>query len=128
MTPRQFVEWAQGYYGPWPEGLKGDIRDYLAEKDEQYLDVLRKVCLEQVPTRIGQVNGYPPDVAGLLHLSGLAGRILEDEARGARELDYAARLLPAPDGEVSSGDMQAMDWSAALAAKIGSLAASKRFR
>jgi hypothetical protein len=128
MTVRQFVDWAQGYYGPWPDGLKADIRDYLAERDEEYLDVLKKVCLEQVPTRIGQVNGYPPDVAKLMELSLAVGKIVEDEARGIRELDYAAKLLPAPDGSVSSGDMQTMDWSVALAAKIASMEGAKRYR
>jgi len=58
MTAKDFVTWAQGYYGNYPEGQKRDIWDYLKEKSPEYLDAL-KITLKM---RFSSKWGHAPDV------------------------------------------------------------------
>jgi len=118
MSASDFGKWAIGYYGPWPEGMKSDIRDYLTERTPEYLAMLKRVCLDKVPSRMGQVNGYPPDVAKMQELAEETSTRLEAEARHGRELEYAAKALPAPEPQLGSGDLMRLDWSQIFARGI----------
>ncbi len=127
MSFAEFVKWAQGYYGAWPRGMMQDVGEYLSEKTPEYLDMLKILCLETVPTRIGQVNGYPPDVAGLMELSREAGRRIEFEARDRREIEYAQNSLPGPEAPTSYSDLMRIDWGLAFRQKFEQLAKAKGF-
>lgn len=129
MTYAEFGQWAVGYYGPWPQGMKADIRDWLTEKSPAFLDTLKAVCLETVPSRLGQVNGYPPDIAVLESLAVETGRRLEAAERHEREVAYAAKMLPAPDPQaISTADMCQLDWASVLTARIRELARAKAYQ
>jgi hypothetical protein len=58
MTPIEFVEWAQGYYGQYPAGQLKDIYVWLRVKSEPYLDALKEETKKTFPSQYGR----PPDV------------------------------------------------------------------
>lgn len=59
MTPLEFTEWAQGYYGDYRQGQKRDIWDYLKVESPEYLDALKAAVLKSFSSQYGK----PPDVA-----------------------------------------------------------------
>ena len=59
MTGRDFIDWVQKYFGPYPEGQKKDIADYIRGLSPVYLDTLKKVLLRSYSSEYRK----PPDVA-----------------------------------------------------------------
>jgi len=59
MTAKEFVAWAQGYYGPYPEGQKRDIGDYLCNLSPAYRDALKATLLKRYSAKWG----HAPDIA-----------------------------------------------------------------
>lgn len=75
MTAKEFVVWATGYYGAYPEGQKRDVWDYLKDKSPAYLAALKAVLVRRYSSKWG----HAPDVA-----------IFEENAREATEsIKYA---------------------------------------
>lgn len=109
MTSADFVTWAQGYYGPYPAGQRVDVAEYLRGLSADDLDELKVQMRAACPSHINQVNGYPPDIEAMERLMPEVRRVVNARARERRELEYAARMLPAPE-PVNSGDMMRLDW------------------
>lgn len=84
-----FMEWAEGYYGKYPEGQREDVLEYLLTWSDVYLEAL-KDCAKKAYS--GQY-GKPPDIAMLNKLYPEAS--VEQAAR-ERALRQAA--LPPPEG------------------------------
>ena len=59
MTAKQFLTWAQAYYGVYPEGQRADVSAYLLPLSPQYLEALKKAMLYHYSAKWGK----PPDVA-----------------------------------------------------------------
>ena len=115
MTSADFATWAQGYYGPYPAGQRADIAEYLRWLSPGELDELKVQMRAACPSHIGQVNGYPPDIEGMEKLIGEVRRVVRARDRETRELAYAAKMLPAPEDQVTSrSEMMAIDWSQLL--------------
>jgi hypothetical protein len=121
MTSKEFAAWAQGYYGPYPAGQHADITEYLHWLTAGELDELKIQMRATCPSHIGQVNGYPPDIEGMEKLIGEVRRVLRDREREAREVAYAAKMLPAPgDIATTDEDLVRLDWSAILRGRVRS--------
>jgi len=56
-----FMEWAEGYYGKYPEGQREDVLEYLLSWNEQYLLSL-KDCVKKT---YSSQYGKPPDISAL---------------------------------------------------------------
>ena len=72
----QFMAWAEGYYGKYPEGQRADIMEYLIPWNESYLAAL-KTCLKKA---YSSQYGKPPDVAVF---NGLYGAVLAEKDKTA---------------------------------------------
>lgn len=119
MTPPDFVAWAQGYYGPYPQGQRADVAEYLHWLKPEELDELKAQMLTTCPSHIGQVNGYPPDIEAMEKLMPEVRRETRARAREAREREMAARMLPAPDDQAASEeDLVRLDWLAILRRRL----------
>ena len=110
MTIGDFANWAQAYYGPYPEGQKRDVYEYLKALSPEELDELRVRMRATCESHIRQVNGYPPDIGGMERIMPEVKQVVEGRARERRELGYAAKMLPAP-GEPTDEDLVTLDWS-----------------
>lgn len=71
MTARDFITWAQGYYGKYPDGQKRDVWDYVRSRSPEYLDALKKTLLKRYSAHWGKA----PDVG-----------IFEDNRREATDM------------------------------------------
>lgn len=60
MTAKEFVSSLQGYYGPYSDGQRAIIGQYLLRQPEDYLAELLAVVIKRYSWSI---YGRPPDVA-----------------------------------------------------------------
>jgi hypothetical protein len=89
MTAMEFVKWAEGYYGIYPQGQKKDIWEYLIKCSKDYLDALKAALLINYSCKWGR----PPDIA------------IFEECRDSAENSIMYRqYLPEPEGEIISPD------------------------
>ena len=86
MTAKEFIAWASGYYGQYPEGQRKDIGAYLIQREGQYLDALKKVLLRNYSSKWG----HTPDIAIFESMA--------DEARKETQQTFVALEEPAPCG------------------------------
>lgn len=87
MTSKEFIAWAQGYYGNYPEGQKKDIWQYIKNLSQDYLDALKDVLMRTHESQWGR----PPDIA-----------IMErcyPEAKQIMDRPKLSTLLEEPDRE-----------------------------
>ena len=91
MSPAaQFMAWAEGYYGKYPEGQRADILEYLIPWNESYLVAL-KTCLK---LSYSSQYGKPPDIAVF---NSLYSAVLAEKEK-------TAPALPAPPSGSSEID------------------------
>lgn len=87
MTAIEFVKWAQGYYGQYPQGQKPDIWNYIKDLSPEYLDALKEALLKTYSSKWGK----PPDIA-----------IFEECRELAENTMMYRKYLPEPEGELIS--------------------------
>lgn len=61
MTGREFMDWAEGYYGPYPAGQRNDVWEYIKPWDANYLDGLKKALMQNFTSQFKT----PPDIAAM---------------------------------------------------------------
>lgn len=61
MTAKEFIEWAEGYYGEYQIGQIKDVTEYLASWDQKYLDGLKKALMQNYTSQFKT----PPDIAAM---------------------------------------------------------------
>lgn len=90
-----FMEWAEGYYGKYPEGQREDVLEYLLTWNEHYLSALRDCVKKTYSSQYGK----PPDISALdkLYMDASAGQAAQERA-----LRLAA--LPLAEGETETDD------------------------
>jgi hypothetical protein len=59
MTGKEFIVWVEGYYGPYPEGQKRDIAEYIGRLCPAYLDSLRLALMHGFTSQYKKA----PDIA-----------------------------------------------------------------
>jgi hypothetical protein len=111
MRAVDFVAWAQGYYGPYPKGQHEDVANYLRSISPEVLDELRLLVRAACPSHIDQVNGYPPDIAGMAKLEDAAQHKAEVKARAAQFIEGTRYLSSRPSSESENyEDPMKLDW------------------
>ena len=96
MTPKDFALWVQGYYGPYPEGQKRDVWEYIKSWEPAYLDALKTVLLANYSSQFKRA----PDIEAMTKLYSLA--VAEKEAR--ERAKRAAAVLQIPDGATETDE------------------------
>lgn len=99
MTVKQFVEWAQGYYAPYPAGQRADVIEYLAACAPAYLDALKASLLRTFSPKYGKA----PAVADFEEAKPEA---LETHSKRIDPTRYAALPEPADD----PAELVMVDW------------------
>lgn len=84
MTTREFIDWVQGYYSPYPVGQKRDIAEYVTRLSPEYLDALKQVLVRRCSSEYRR----PPDVAVFERLS--------EEVEEAVAMSHPQTLIEAP--------------------------------
>jgi len=100
MTISEFVSWAQGYYGPYPEGQRRDVIAYLKDCAPSYLDALKSVLVLKYSSRFGKV----PDVAAFEEFKADALDIHSER------VDPTFLQIEAPKDAVSDEEIAEIDW------------------
>ena len=59
MTPQEFITWAEGYYGAYPEGQMNDVFNYLKSWEPLYIEALKRVTILNHSSQFKT----PPDIA-----------------------------------------------------------------
>ena len=88
----QFMDWAEGYYGKYPDGQRADILEYLIPWNESYLVAL-KTCLK---LNYSSQYGKPPDIAVF---NSLYGAVIAEKEK-------TVPALPAPASGSSEADQE----------------------
>ena len=108
MTPKDFVAWVQGYYGPYPEGQKRDVWEYIKSWEPDYLGALKTVLLANYSSQFKRA----PDIEAMTKLYSLASSERESRERAAR----AATILPPPEWTVETDEHKTARLRADMAA------------
>jgi len=107
LSPKDFVIWLQGYYGPIPSGQREDLAEYLRPLAPSYLEALKGA----VARRFSSQYGKTPDIAVF--------ESCRSEALDGQDAIVRARLTalpPPPEGEV--GELIEIDWAAVFGAAL----------
>ena len=99
MTTREFIIWAEGYYGEYQVGQIKDVTEYLETWDVKYLDALKTVLAHnytsqfKTPPDIAAMNKvYPLVVAERDRAAGYEPRELPSMTTEEKDRHKAARL------------------------------------
>lgn len=95
MTAQEFAVWIKGYYGPYPEGQKRDIWEYLKSWEPDYLDALKTVLLANYSSQFKR----PPDIEAMTKLYSLA---VEEKERKERAKRAAEAMLITDTGAATA--------------------------
>jgi len=87
MTAIEFIMWAEGYYGKYPDGQKKDIWEYIKGLSPQYFDALKDAVMRRYSSKWGR----PPDIA-----------IFEEYREIAENKMLYQDYLPAPEEDLIS--------------------------
>ena len=110
MTPAAaFMEWAEGYYGRYPDGQREDMLEYLLTWNEHYLLAL-KDCVKKT---YSSQYGKPPDISALdkLYMDASAGQAAKERALRLAALPPVAGATETEDHKSARlyADMRACD-------------------
>lgn len=94
MTGREFMDWAEAYYGAYPEGQRQDVWEYVKVWEPTYLDALREV----LKTNHSSQFRTPPDIAAMSKQYGQASALQDKYIR--------TQGRPAPEPQIRANDAE----------------------